>query len=95
MSGRIARRCRVSGRVQGVFFRASTRERARQLGVTGHARNLVDGSVEVLACGPADSVEALCAWLWQGSPTSHVVAVDVEPLDASDVSPWPGDFRSL
>lgn len=95
MTARVARRCRVSGRVQGVFFRASTRDRARQLGVTGHARNLVDGSVEVLACGPADGVEALCAWLWRGPPTSRVDAVEVEPLDAGAVRPWPEDFRSL
>jgi len=45
----IARRCLVSGRVQGVFYRASTRARAESLGVTGHARNLRDGRVEVLA----------------------------------------------
>ena len=47
----IARRCLVAGRVQGVFFRASTRARAEALGVAGHARNLPDGRVEVLACG--------------------------------------------
>ncbi|MGD8875746.1 MAG: acylphosphatase, partial [Gammaproteobacteria bacterium] len=47
-----AMRCYVSGRVQGVFFRASTRDRARQLGLTGQASNLPDGRVEVIASGP-------------------------------------------
>ena len=46
----------VSGRVQGVFFRASTRDVATGLGLTGHAINLPDGRVEVLACGPVDEV---------------------------------------
>ena len=54
----IARRCLVSGRVQGVWYRAATRERAVALGVTGHALNLADGRVEVLACGDPAAVEA-------------------------------------
>ena len=57
------RRCYVSGRVQGVFYRASTREQARLLGVTGYARNLHDGTVEVLACGDETAVLKLCGWL--------------------------------
>ena len=68
----IARRCLVSGRVQGVFYRASTRERAHALGVSGHARNLADGRVEVLACGEPAAVDALCDWLWQGPPSAQV-----------------------
>jgi len=55
----IACRCRVSGRVQGVFYRASTRAQAQVLGVTGYARNLPDGSVEVLACGERAAVDSL------------------------------------
>ena len=66
------RRCRVEGLVQGVFFRASTRQRAHELGVTGWARNLPDGSVEVLACGAAAAVEELCAWLWEGPAQARV-----------------------
>jgi acylphosphatase len=90
----IARRCFVAGRVQGVFYRASARARAEALGVTGHARNLPDGRVEVLACGNPDAVDALCAWLWQGSPASHVSAVGVEELILESVQPWPLAFRT-
>lgn len=88
----IARRCLVSGRVQGVFYRASTRARAEVLGVTGFARNLPDGRVEVLACGEPAAVAALCDWLWRGSPASHVQDVAVETLDAAAVNDWPQTF---
>lgn len=84
----------VAGRVQGVFYRASTRARAETLGVTGHARNLPDGRVEVLACGQREAVEALCRWLWQGSPASHVSAVEIEELTLESVQPWPQAFRT-
>ena len=90
----IARRCFVAGRVQGVFYRASTRIRAETLGVTGHARNLPDGRVEVLACGTLEAVEALCAWLWQGPPAAHVTAVEIEELTVESVQPWPQAFRT-
>ncbi|MDX1698885.1 MAG: acylphosphatase [Thiohalobacterales bacterium] len=62
------RRCLVTGRVQGVFFRASTREQAERLGITGYARNLPDGRVEVMACGSDEQVESLCDWLNAGGP---------------------------
>ena len=90
----IARRCFVAGRVQGVFFRASARQRAVELGVTGYARNLPDGRVEVLACGPREAVDALCRWLWQGPPAASVTSVDVEDLQRDDVTPWPSAFRT-
>ena len=90
----IARRCLVAGRVQGVFYRASTRARAESLGVTGHARNLPDGRVEVLVCGDPRAVDALCKWLWQGSPASYVNAVEVEELSLESVQPWPQAFRT-
>lgn len=82
------RRCFVSGRVQGVFFRASTRTRALALGVTGHARNLPDGRVEVLACGEPRAVEALCAWLAEGPPAARVSDVQCAPAAAAE----PVDF---
>lgn len=65
----------VTGRVQGVFFRASTREQALQLGLRGVARNLDDGSVEVVAVGEADAVDTLAQWLEIGPPQAQVAAV--------------------
>jgi acylphosphatase len=80
---RIRRRAVVRGVVQGVGFRASTREQARTLGVSGVARNLLDGSVEVEAEGDPRDVEALLAWLQQGPPWSRVDRVDVDELPVS------------
>lgn len=61
---------RVYGRVQGVGFRYSTQYEANRLGLTGYARNLDDGSVEVVACGENEKVEQLLAWLKAGGPRS-------------------------
>lgn len=94
MSGWIARRCWVAGRVQGVFYRASAARRAVELDVTGHARNLPDGRVEVLACGEAAAVEAFCSWLWQGSPASDVTSVDVEDVDPVSLGGRPARFAT-
>ena len=77
----VTKRCFVSGKVQGVFYRASTAERARTLGITGYARNLPDGRVEVLACGEAAKIEALIGWLQEGPPAAEVTGVDVEAVD--------------
>lgn len=79
-----ARRCLVSGRVQGVFFRATTATRARELGLGGYAINLPDGRVEVLAVGAPLAVDTLAQWLWQGSAMSEVSAVDCQPVDEPD-----------
>lgn len=76
------RRCLISGRVQGVFYRASTRRRAEALGLTGHARNLPDGRVEVFACGRQEALDALEAWLWQGPAAADVTDVSCEPVEA-------------
>lgn len=75
MSEQICRIFHIRGHVQGVFFRASTRDQALHLGVTGYAHNLRDGRVEVLACGGAESVEALAKWLRIGPPTANVESV--------------------
>ena len=80
-------RCRVSGRVQGVFFRASTQREARRLGLSGYAKNLPDGSVEVLACGSEASVAELKEWLWVGPPASRVTAVECESMDSHPPEP--------
>jgi acylphosphatase len=91
---RVCQRAFVSGRVQGVFYRASTADQARRLGVDGYARNLADGRVEVVACGPADAVQALIDWLWQGSSASKVTDVQSAPLDGAPPTAGSG-FRSL
>ncbi len=65
----------VSGTVQGVYFRASTRARAMELGLTGYAKNRVDGSVEVIACGASDALDELERWLHIGPPAARVSEV--------------------
>ena len=71
-----ATRFLVSGRVQGVFYRASTRTEALRLGLTGHARNLPDGCVEVIAHGAPEALDALERWLWRGPPAAKVEGVE-------------------
>jgi acylphosphatase len=83
------RRYLVSGRVQGVSFRAATRHRAREIGVDGHARNLADGRVEVVASGSDGLLAQLESFLWRGPPLARVDAVVV--VDVDEVVP-PG-FR--
>lgn len=70
-----AARFLVSGKVQGVWFRASTRDQAARLGLRGHARNLSDGGVEVVAAGDAAAIDALECWLRTGPPLARVDAV--------------------
>ncbi|HEV7489164.1 MAG TPA: acylphosphatase [Rhodanobacteraceae bacterium] len=70
----------VSGRVQGVFFRASTRAEAQRLGIAGSARNLDDGRVEVIAVGSDEALGAFERWLWQGPPSARVDAVAREGM---------------
>lgn len=92
MSTLIARRCFVSGRVQGVFYRASTRQKATELGCAGFARNLSDGRVEVLAVGEPQAVEGLLDWLWRGPPASEVKLVEVQELALEDLEDLPVGF---
>jgi acylphosphatase len=73
----IRRKFLVSGRVQGVFFRARCKEEADRLGVKGHARNLRDGRVEVVAEGSEEAVEALARWCHVGPPRALVSKVDI------------------
>ena len=73
-----ARRFIVRGRVQGVFFRDSTRQVANSLQITGHAINLPDGTVEVFACGAPAALDQLAAWLRDGPPMASVTDVASE-----------------
>lgn len=75
----------VRGKVQGVWFRAATREQAIKLRLRGEARNLSDGSVRVLACGDDQAVARLQAWLTVGPPQSSVSEVIREDIDAGTV----------
>jgi len=79
----VRRRALVSGRVQGVFFRDSSRQQAARRGVAGLARNLPDGRVEVVLEGPPDEVSAVLAWLRQGPAYARVDTVEVteEPVE--------------
>ncbi len=78
---KICRRYLVSGRVQGVWYRASKKERAEALGITGHARNLEDGRVEVVACGAPRQLDLLEQWLREGPPLA-----EVESVERSDIA---------
>ena len=71
----------VSGRVQGVFFRQSTRHEALRLGLTGSAVNLPDGRVEVIACGEPGAIRQLVDWLHQGPPSASVNRVQTANIE--------------
>jgi acylphosphatase len=85
-------RLRVVGTVQGVFYRQSTADEAARLRLAGAVRNLPDGSVEVVAEGPRDAVEALQAWCRRGPPAARVDEVEVEWLEPLGIA---GPFRVL
>jgi acylphosphatase len=74
--------CFVSGKVQGVWFRAATQEEANKLGITGWARNLPDGRVEVMACGEKAKIMQLHAWLKKGPELARVTELSYEEI------PW-------
>ena len=74
-------RCVVSGRVQGVWYRASTRKKAVELGLRGSVRNLSNGDVEVIMAGSSDAVMTLCRWLWTGPSGARVNGVTVAECD--------------
>lgn len=81
-------RCLVSGRVQGVWYRGTTRHKAQELGITGYAKNLPDGRVEVLLCGEEAAVARLREWLWEGPAGARVTEVVCERV----TSPPPAGF---
>jgi acylphosphatase len=76
----------VSGKVQGVCFRASACDQALRLHLNGYAKNLADGSVEVLACGDAAAIDALERWLRVGPPAARVVGVQRVSIELAQAS---------
>ena len=80
----VCRICWVTGRVQGVFYRGSAQFRARELGITGYARNLADGRVEVLACGELSRVDTFIDWLWIGPAAASVTGVEIAEHEPSE-----------
>lgn len=88
----IGRKYFVGGRVQGVFYRATVARHARELQVTGHARNLPDGRVEVLAYGSESALEELLRRLWTGSSASKVASVQI--VDAAPGAGVPAHFTT-
>lgn len=75
----------VSGKVQGVWFRQSTKEQALKQDVTGWAKNLADGRVETLLCGEEQAVTKVQAWLHEGPERARVDEVTIETLDYQPV----------
>lgn len=81
MADLVCARLHITGRVQGVWYRASTRERAQALGLVGTVRNRPDGSVFAVAQGPRPAVERLIDWCHDGPPRARVARVDVSWID--------------
>jgi acylphosphatase len=88
----ILRKYIVAGRVQGVYYRATAARHARELRITGYAKNLPDGRVEVLAYGPETAHEELVKRLWVGSSASKVTSVNA--LQLADEPDIPTDFTT-
>lgn len=84
MSEKMSIHCFVSGLVQGVWFRANTKDQAMQLGLSGWVRNLPDGRVEVLACGEKEQLIQLYQWLQKGPEKAQVTNVSYEELPLQD-----------
>jgi len=81
---------RVSGVVQGVFFRASTRDKALVLGLRGWVRNTADGDVEVMLIGPEQALAQMRDWLHEGPPRARVSRIDLAPCEPEA---GPDDFE--
>lgn len=79
----MAKHLTISGRVQGIGYRASMIDEARRLGVTGWVRNRRDGSVEAVVDGDPAAVAAIVEWARQGPPGARVAGVTVEDADGT------------
>jgi acylphosphatase len=75
----------VSGHVQGVCFRHYTRQKANELGITGWVKNLPNGDVEALICGPTDKIDALLGWLAHGPEHARVSDCRAYPCNLSQL----------
>jgi len=73
----------ISGKVQGVYYRASTEKEANRLGLSGYARNLPDGRVEVIAEGSPEELQQLHQWCQEGPPAAKVTDIEVEEQQAN------------
>ncbi|NHN39777.1 acylphosphatase [Pseudomaricurvus alcaniphilus] len=80
----MAKHLKISGLVQGVWFRKSMQQQAEQLGVQGWVRNRREGTVEALVDGPDSAVEAMLAWAQQGPPSAQVEHVQVSDVQADE-----------
>lgn len=81
-----ARRLRISGRVQGVGYRAAFEHEARALRLSGWVRNRLDGTVEALVAGDAEAVTRIVAWAWHGPAAAQVDQVEVTDADREQSS---------
>ena len=79
----ISKHLRITGVVQGVWFRESMRQQAEQLGVCGWVRNCGDGSVEALVCGAPEAVNAIVEWSKRGPPHAQVSHVEISEADGA------------
>lgn len=91
MDAETALRVRVTGRVQGVWFRGWTQAEAQERGLRGWVRNEQDGSVSALIAGPSGAVEAMVRALHEGPEAARVISVETEAAEP----PGPGGFRVL
>lgn len=80
----ITRHLKISGRVQGVYFRESTRLRAREFKVTGWVRNRADGTVEAMVQGEPEAVEQMIEWARRGPESAKVSNVEIEVSEEAD-----------
>ncbi len=74
----------ISGRVQGVYYRQSTRREAISIGISGFVKNLPDGTVQVLATGTADQLEIFIAWCRQGPPLAEVTQLEITSIETQE-----------
>jgi acylphosphatase len=84
----------ISGRVQGVWYRASTQKTAKSLGIVGWIRNLTDGRVELVAVGDEASLNQLLEWCYQGPELAEVTHIDVSWSELSEKDALMSDFET-